>query len=402
MLIVVTMQNLIMLLALQAARAFVAPTARRMATSLKAGDAMAVDAATTFLFPGQGAQSVGMAVETCEAVPAAKKLFDEASEILGYDLLAKCAEGPKAELDSTAVSQPAIFVSSMAAVEKLRAESPDVVDSATCAMGLSLESTRPSASPGRSASPTASSSRNCGARRCRRRRTRSRPAWCPLLVWTRARSPIYVKRRRTRRASPSPSRTSCATATTRAPAAWSVVPRALGAFFRVRPAHGRDGGDAPGPVASARRRRREKVAISPVNRARQARVQFKARMAVKLAVAGAFHTDFMAPAVAALSAALADTDVQAPRIPVVSNVDAAAHADPAVIKDLLAKQVTSPVLFEDSVANLLGAGFAQAPLQPARASHRGHLRASTGRRRPVAGRWWMPAANVVVRTTFGS
>ena len=99
---------------------------------------MAVDAATTFLFPGQGAQSVGMAVETCESVPAAKKLFDEASEILGYDLLAKCAEGPKAELDSTAVSQPAIFVSSMAAVEKLRAESPDVVDSATCAMGLSL------------------------------------------------------------------------------------------------------------------------------------------------------------------------------------------------------------------------------------------------------------------------
>merc|ERR1711924_325983 len=61
----------------------------------------------------------------------------------------------------------------------------------------------------------------------------------------------------------------------------------------------------------------------------------------------------------ALSAALADTDVKAPRIPVVSNVDAAAHADPAVIKDLLAKQVTSPVLFEDSVANLLGAGFSQ-------------------------------------------
>merc|ERR1712078_594286 len=73
-----------------------------------------------------------------------------------------------------------------------------------------------------------------------------------------------------------------------------------------------------------------------------AKPEFKARMAVKLAVAGAFHTDFMAP-----------------RIPVVSNVDAAAHADPAVIKDLLAKQVTSPVLFEDSVANLLGAGFAQ-------------------------------------------
>merc|ERR1719217_336319 len=59
-----------------------------------------------------------------------------------------------------------------------------------------------------------------------------------------------------------------------------------------------------------------------------AKPEFKARMAVKLAVAGAFHTDFMAPAVSALSAALADTDVKAPRIPVVSNVDAAAHADP--------------------------------------------------------------------------
>merc|ERR1711924_307838 len=90
-----------------------------------------------------------------------------------------------------------------------------------------------------------------------------------------------------------------------------------------------------------------------------AKPEFKARMAVKLAVAGAFHTDFMAPAVSALSAALADTEVQAPRIPVVSNVDAAAPPDPAFIKDLLAKQVTSPVLFEDSVANLLGAGFSQ-------------------------------------------
>ena len=129
-LIVVTMRRSNHAARIASARAFVAPTARRMATSLSAGDAMAVDAATTFLFPGQGAQSVGMAVETCEAVPAAKALFDEASEILGYDLLAKCAEGPKAELDSTAVSQPAIFVSSMAAVEKLRAESPDVVDSA--------------------------------------------------------------------------------------------------------------------------------------------------------------------------------------------------------------------------------------------------------------------------------
>ena len=88
-----------------------------------------------------------------------------------------------------------------------------------------------------------------------------------------------------------------------------------------------------------------------------AKPDFKARMTVRLAVAGAFHTDFMAPAVDALAAALKETDVASPRIPVVSNVDAKPHSDPDVIKDLLAKQVTSPVLWEDGVAQVLGNGF---------------------------------------------
>ena len=91
------------------------------------------------MFPGQGAQFVGMCADVCKDVPKAKALFDEASEILGYDLLQICTEGPKEKLDSTVVSQPAIFVASMAAVEKLREEQgQDAVDAATCAMGLSL------------------------------------------------------------------------------------------------------------------------------------------------------------------------------------------------------------------------------------------------------------------------
>ena len=77
---------------------------------------------TVFMFPGQGAQTVGMGAAAAAEVPAAAALYAKASEILGYDLLAKCTEGPKEELDTTAVSQPAIFVASMAAVEKLRAE----------------------------------------------------------------------------------------------------------------------------------------------------------------------------------------------------------------------------------------------------------------------------------------
>ena len=62
-------------------------------------------------------------------------------------------------------------------------------------------------------------------------------------------------------------------------------------------------------------------------------------MTVRLAVAGAFHTDFMQPAQEKLQEALAGTPVAVPRIPVISNVDAAPHADPDTIKAILAKQV---------------------------------------------------------------
>lgn len=60
---------------------------------------------------------------------------------------------------------------------------------------------------------------------------------------------------------------------------------------------------------------------------------------VRLAVAGAFHTRFMGPAVQQLEAALANTEIRTPRIPVISNVDAAPHSDPATIKRILAQQV---------------------------------------------------------------
>merc|ERR1719253_240035 len=116
------------------------PVARRSA-SLFASDSDFDDFSSkvAFMFPGQGAQFVGMCGDLVKDVPAAKALFDEASEVLGYDLLAVCTEGPKEVLDSTEVSQPAIFVASMAAVEKLKQEQgQEALDAATCAMGLSL------------------------------------------------------------------------------------------------------------------------------------------------------------------------------------------------------------------------------------------------------------------------
>ena len=96
-------------------------------------------ASTAFLFPGQGAQYVGMAGKLVAEVPKAKEMFQQASEVLGYDLLKLCLEGPKERLDSTVISQPAIYVASLAAVEKLRSDAGQgAIDQATVAAGLSL------------------------------------------------------------------------------------------------------------------------------------------------------------------------------------------------------------------------------------------------------------------------
>src|SRR5262249_37739722 len=91
-----------------------------------------------FLFPGQGAQSVGMAKALCESLPAAKQLFDQAVEILGYDLLNICANGPAERLDATEISQPAIYVASLAALESLKEKVPDAVSQCAATAGLSL------------------------------------------------------------------------------------------------------------------------------------------------------------------------------------------------------------------------------------------------------------------------
>src|ERR1700722_8220371 len=93
---------------------------------------------TAFLFPGQGAQYVGMAKALNDTLPAARRLFDEAAALLGYDLLDFCVNGPAEKLNSTVISQPAIFVASLAAVESLRQNQPEMEASVTVCAGLSL------------------------------------------------------------------------------------------------------------------------------------------------------------------------------------------------------------------------------------------------------------------------
>jgi len=75
---------------------------------------------TAFLFPGQGAQTVGMGADVARAFPVAAELFERANAIVRFDLRSVCFEGPAERLHSTTMSQPAIFVTSAALLEVLK------------------------------------------------------------------------------------------------------------------------------------------------------------------------------------------------------------------------------------------------------------------------------------------
>jgi len=274
-----------------------------------------------FMFPGQGAQFVGMCGDLCKDVPAAKKLFDEAGEILGYDLLQRCVDGPKDILDSTEVSQPAIFVASMAAVEKLKQdEGQDALDAATCAMGLSL----------------GEYSALCFA---------DAISFADGVKITKARGEAMQ-----------------AAADATDSGMVSVIGLKKEVVAEICEAASERSGE---PISIANYLCNGNYAVSGSSKACDllaeiAKPEFKARMTVKLAVAGAFHTDFMAPAVAALEEVLDTIDIKKPRIPVISNVDAKPHSDPDTIKKLLATQVTSPVLWENTMNSILENDFERA------------------------------------------
>lgn len=267
-----------------------------------------------FLFPGQGAQTVGMGKRLYESLPAARQLYDRAGQALGYDLAKLCFEGPAEQLDSTVFSQPALFVTSLAALESLRAESPDVVLSCEAAAGLSLGEYTALVFAGAM-------------------------EFMDGLMLVQERGAAMQKA-----ADATPSGMVSILGLER------VQVEAL--CQKVR---GEDVLEVANLLCPGN------IVISGINeaceRAADAAETFGAMKAVPLAVAGAFHTPIMRPADAMLADALARVRMESPKIPVISNVDARPHDDPEEIRQLLVRQILSPVLWEDSMRYLIAQGF---------------------------------------------
>ncbi|MEW4490199.1 ACP S-malonyltransferase [Thalassoglobus sp. JC818] len=265
-----------------------------------------------FLFPGQGAQHIGMGKQIVEQYPAADALFDQAAEILGYDLKKLCFEGPSSELDSTVYSQPAIFVTSLACLEKLRADSPDIILSCEVAAGLSLGE-------------------------------------YTALVFSGAMSfedGLRVVQQRGQAMQDAADATPSGMA--------SVLMLDLADVEKIR-----DEAQSAGIVEIANYLCPGNLVLSGENAAIELAVELAEKAGAKvvpLAVAGAFHTEIMKPADDRLMKALSEVPIASPERPVISNVDAQSHSDPDEIKEVLVRQVINPVRWEDSVRGMLDSG----------------------------------------------
>ena len=265
-----------------------------------------------FLFPGQGAQHVGMGKSIADRFPAARDLYNRASEILGYDLAQLCFEGPAERLDATVISQPALFVTSLAALEMLKAERPEVVGACQFAAGLSLGEYTALVFAG-------AMSFEDGVRVVKVRGEAMQAA-----------------------ADANPSGMVSALLLDRPKV--EEVCQGAAASGRIWIANYLCPGNT---VLSG-----DKTACA---RAAELIEQVGGKP-IPLAVAGAFHTPLMESACAKLAEALNSVTITPPRIPVVSNVDASVHQDPEDIRSVLVRQVTQPVLWEDSARWLLAQG----------------------------------------------
>jgi len=258
-----------------------------------------------FVFPGQGAQSIGMGKALADAYPAAKAVFDEVDEALGEKLSALIWEGDQETLTLTQNAQPALMATSLAAMRALESEGV-TIEAASYVAGHSLGEY--------SALAAAGALSVSDAARLLRTRGEAMQKAVPVGV--------------------------------------GAMAALLGLDFEAATAVAQEA--AMGEVCQAANDNDPgQVVVSghvdAVNRAVELAKEKGAKRAVLLPVSAPFHCALMEPAAEVMAQALEQVDINRPAVPVVANVVAEGITDPATIRSLLVQQVTGSVRWRESV-----------------------------------------------------
>lgn len=267
---------------------------------------------TAFVFPGQGAQTIGMGKALADAYPAAQAVFDQVDEALGEKLSALIWEGDIAELTLTQNAQPALMATSLAAMRALGAEGVGI-DRASFVAGHSLGEYSALAAAGAiSVADTA-----------RLLRTRGQAMQSAVPVGEGAMA--------------------------------AILGLDLDAVRQVAEEA------AQGDVCQAANDNDPtQVVVSgtkaAVERAAEIAKAHGAKRAVMLPVSAPFHCALMQPAADVMAEALAGVSISSPAVPLVANVRAEAVTDPGTIRELLVEQVTGSVRWRESVQYMAAQG----------------------------------------------
>ena len=270
---------------------------------------------TALLFPGQGSQKVGMGKALAAEFPAARRVFEEADDALGAPLSRLCWEGPEADLVRTENGQPAILTTSIATLRAVEAEVGPLEFDAAAGHSLGEWSALVAA----------------GA-----------------LEFATAVRLVRLRGRAMQEAVPEGQGAMAAVLGLDAAAVSELCAEASQGQV-VEPANFNGGGQV---VISGH--------AGAVERAIAGAKAKGAMRAVPLRVSAPFHCSLMQPAAERVAESLAGVEIAPLRVPVVSNVEATPNQDPARVKDLLVRQVTAPVRWEESIQRLAADGVGRA------------------------------------------